>query len=123
MLAGLVRDDAGERHSFPNFETPYEPIGGSGESNWDLHPRAGGVVQDLVRRSAGNYLIVSHGGFLNRVLYSMLGILPHVNFSGARFYFRNTSFAVLYYDPSQHIWLLERLNDRSHWLEDNVGER
>jgi 2,3-bisphosphoglycerate-dependent phosphoglycerate mutase len=36
MLAGLVRDDAGERHSFPDFETPYEPIGGSGESNWDL---------------------------------------------------------------------------------------
>ena len=114
-LAGLVQEEAGERHSFPKFETPFDPIGGSGESNWDLYLRAGAVVQDLVKRPAGNYLIVTHGGFLNRVLYTMLGILPQVNFSGARFQFRNTSFAVLYYDPSRHIWLLERLNDRSHW--------
>jgi len=123
MLAGLTLEDTDERHPFPDFISPFDPIGESGESNWDLYLRAGAVVQDLVKRPAGNYLIVSHGGFLNRVLYTMLGILPQVNFSGARFQFQNTSFAVLYYDPSRHIWLLERFNDRSHWPEDNAWER
>ena len=98
--------------------TPYEPIGESGESQWDLYLRAGRVVQELIRRPAGNYLVVSHGGFLNRVLYAMLGIIPQANFAGARFRFRNSSFAEVCYDPTQHIWLLDRLNDRTHWSED-----
>jgi 2,3-bisphosphoglycerate-dependent phosphoglycerate mutase len=116
LLAGLTLEHAAEKHPFPDFMSPFDPIGEFGESNWDLYLRAGGVVRDLVNRPAGNYLVVSHGGFLNRVLYAMLGIVPQANFRGARFRFQNTSFAVLYYDPSRHIWLLDRLNDRNHWL-------
>lgn len=118
VLAGLTLDDIGKRYPVPEIMTPYEPIGESGESHWDLYLRAGRVVQELVRRPAGNYLVVSHGGFLNRVLYAMLGIVPQANFAGARFRFRNISFAVVCYDPKQHIWLLDRLNDRAHWSED-----
>ena len=120
VLAGLTLEEAGKRYPFPEFMTPYEPIGESGESNWDLYLRAGRAVQDLVSRPAGNYLVVSHGGFLTRVLYAMLGIIPQANFSGARFRFRNTSFAVVYYDPRRHIWLLDRINDRAHWSEDTT---
>ena len=50
-------------------------------------------------------------------MYAILGILPQANFLGARFRFRNVSFAVLHYDPAEHSWLLERLNDRLHWDE------
>ena len=115
ILAGLSLHEAAEKHPFPNFMPPYEPIGESGESNWDLYLRAGAAVQELINRPAGNYLVVSHGGFLNRVLYVILGIVPQVNFSGARFRFGNTSFAVVLYDPTRHIWLVERFNDQLHW--------
>jgi broad specificity phosphatase PhoE len=120
VLAGKTLDEAEQKHPFPDFISPFDPIGDSGESNWDLYLRAGAVVQDLVQRPPGSYLVVSHGGFLNRVLYVMLGIFPQANFRGARFHFQNTSFAVVYYDPGRHIWLLDRLNDRNHWTGSSV---
>ena len=122
VLAGKTLNEAAEQHSSLEFLSPFDPIGESGESNWDLYLRAGGVVQDLVKRHAGNYLIVSHGGFLNRVLYVMLGIHPQANLRGVRFQFHNTSFAVVHYDPSQHVWLLERFNHRPHWSSDTPLE-
>jgi len=118
ILAGITLDEVDKRNPFPEIMTPYEPIGETGESQWDLYLRAGQVVQELIRRPTGNYLVVSHGGFLNRVLYAMLGIVPQANFAGARFRFRNTSFTVVYYDPRQHIWLFDRFNDRAHWSDD-----
>jgi broad specificity phosphatase PhoE len=116
-LVGLSLEEAGQSDLIPEFMTPYEPIGGTGESNWDLYLRAGQAIRDLVNRPEGSYLVVSHGGFLTRVLYVILGIVPQANFAGARFRFRNTSFAVVYYNPGRHIWLLDRLNDRGHWIE------
>jgi len=110
ILAGLPLEEAAIKHPFPENMTPFDPIGESGESNWDLYRRAGKAVQELVKRPAGNYLVVSHGGFLNRVLYAIMGIVPQVNFSGVRFRFGNASYAVLEYDPSAHIWLVECLN-------------
>jgi 2,3-bisphosphoglycerate-dependent phosphoglycerate mutase len=117
VLAGKTLPEAAQKHPFPDFMSPFDPIGDSGESNWDLYLRAGTVVQDLVHRPPGSYLVVSHGGFLNRVIYVILGITPQANFRGARFHFQNTSYAVVYYDPERHIWLLDRLNDRNHLLE------
>lgn len=118
ILAGVPLDVASEKNLFPDFMTPFDRIGESGESNWDLNLRAGTVVQELLTRPPGNYLVVSHGGFLNRVLYVILGIVPQVNFSGARFVFNSTSFAVLQYDPSRHIWIFEQLNEPQHWLSE-----
>ncbi len=114
ILAGLPLDEASQKHPFPEIMTPFDPIGDSGESNWDLYLRAGRVVQELVKLPAGDYLVVSHGGFLNRVLNVILGIVPQVNFSGSRFQFENTSFAQLLYNPSQHIWLVENINFAPH---------
>ena len=118
VLAGFSLDEVEKRYLSREIMTPYEPIGESGESQWDLYLRAGRVVQELIRRPAGNYLVVSHGGFLTRVLYAMLGIVPQANFAGARFRFRNSAFAVVCYDPGQHIWLFDLLNDRAHWSEE-----
>lgn len=118
-LAGKTLDEINQQHSFPEFMSPFDSIGDTGESNWELYLRAGAVVQELVHRPPGSYLIISHGGFLNRVLYMMLGIFPQANFRGARFHFQNTSYAVVYYDPDRHIWLVERLNDDSHLSESS----
>lgn len=117
ILAGINLVEAEKRHPFPEFVNPYQQIGDTGESNWELYLRAGNAVRNLVNLPTGDYLIVSHGGILNRVLYAMLGIFPQANFTGARFHFRNTSFARVLYNPERHIWLLERLNDRAHWTE------
>ena len=111
LLAGLHLEEAAKKHPFPDIMTPYDPIGETGESNMDLYRRATMAVQELVRLPAGEYLVVSHGGFLNRVLYVILGIVPQVNFSGAHFQFGNTSYAVIKYDPARHIWMVEAFNN------------
>jgi broad specificity phosphatase PhoE len=117
LLAGLDHLEAAERYPRPEFMSPYEPVGRTGESQWDLYLRAGQAVLRLLRRPLGRYLVVSHGGLLNMALYTMLGIVPQANFQGARFRFLNTAFADLVYDPAAHTWLLERLNDRAHWRD------
>jgi broad specificity phosphatase PhoE len=93
---------------------PFDPLGKTGEGDWELYLRAGRAVLNLLRRPPGRYLVISHGGILNKVLYVMLGIVPQANFQGVHFRFDNTGFAVVEYDPATHTWLLERLNDRQH---------
>ncbi len=114
-LAGLRPEQAAERFPRPGFFHPYLPIGETGESQWELYLRAGQAVQDLLRRPPGRYLIVSHGGILNMVMYVILGIVPQANFHGPRFRFRNAAFATLVYYPETHTWRLEGLNDQAHW--------
>ena len=115
LLAGLRAEEAALRYPRPAFISPYAPIGETGESQWELYLRAGRAVQSLLCRPPGSYLVVSHGGILNMVLYAILGIVPQANFQGARFRFRNTAFASLTYSPAEHSWALEGLNDRQHW--------
>ena len=122
ILAGLNQHEAAERYPRPAFMSPYEPVGRTGESQWDLFLRAGQAVRQLLRRPPGRYLVVSHGGLLNMALYAVLGISPQANFQGARFRFLNTAFAELEYDPGVHSWLLARLNDRAHWIDPRLVE-
>jgi broad specificity phosphatase PhoE len=74
--------------------TPFEPAFETGESAWALHARAARAVQDVVRRPAGEYLIVSHGGLLNAVLRVVLGIPPTAQ-RAPRFHFSNGGYARL----------------------------
>jgi hypothetical protein len=53
------------------------------------------------------------------VMYAILGIVPQANFHGAHFDFRNTAFAVVYYYPDSHEWLLERFIDHFHWVMES----
>lgn len=117
-LAGLTREQADELDVLPDFMSPFDAIGESGESNWALYLRAGEVIQALLKRPAGDYLVVSHGGFLNRILYVILGIAPQANFSGPRFHFDNTAYAVLRYNPSRHVWVFDQFNDHQHRPEE-----
>lgn len=113
--AGLSTDVARERYPLPDYINPYLPIGETGESIWELYLRGGRALNSILKRPSGSYLIVSHGGILNMVLYSALGITPQTNFQGARFHFENTGFAKLKYTPQQHRWRVLTLNANPHF--------
>jgi broad specificity phosphatase PhoE len=117
VIAGLKHAEAKEKHPQPEFTHLYQPVGLTGESWWQLFLRAGQAVQDLLERPPGKYLIVSHGGILNMVLYAILGIIPQANFYGPHFRFENSAFATLTYEPAQHRWRVWGVNDRLHWPE------
>lgn len=116
-LAGLKAEEVAEKYPRPAFINPYTRLGETGESQWDLYLRAGQAVKKLMEKPPGSYLVVSHGGFLNMVMYTILGITPQANFYGPRFRFFNCAFASLTYLPNEHKWYVEGVNDHLHWPE------
>src|SRR3989304_3289882 len=113
---GLLPRKFEKSHGLPiqHLMTPSGGLGGVGEGDWALYLRAGQALQALLQRPAGSYLIVSHGGMLNQLMYAIVGISPHADPSGVRFRFENTSFARVIYFPHQHRWVIDTLNDRAH---------
>jgi broad specificity phosphatase PhoE len=109
LMSGLTREEVEERFPPPDFRTPYDPFGESGEGDWELFLRAGKAVHELIKRPAGKYLIVTHGGLLNKVMYAILGIPVQANANGPSFRFGNTGFAVFHYVPPRHQWRFIRL--------------
>jgi broad specificity phosphatase PhoE len=112
-MEGLTAEEVRKRPQ-PPYITPYDSIGGEGEGDWALFLRAGQALHNLLRRPAGSYLIVSHGGLLNQLMNAIIGIAPHVDPSGVRFRFENTAFARVVYYPHQHRWAIDAINDRAH---------
>jgi 2,3-bisphosphoglycerate-dependent phosphoglycerate mutase len=115
LMAGLSPEEVRDTLPQPEFIHPYQAIGQTGESQWELYLRAGKAVQSLINRPPGSYLVVSHGGLLNMFFYAVLGIAPQPNFHGPRFRFNNTAFATLHYNPSSHRWYIIGVNDHIHW--------
>jgi broad specificity phosphatase PhoE len=112
-MEGLTAEEVRQKPR-PPYKTPYDPIGGDGEGDWALYLRAGQALHRLLQRPAGSYLIVSHGGLLNQLMNTITGVAPHVDPSGVRFRFENTSFARVFYFPHQHRWNIDTVNDRAH---------
>jgi broad specificity phosphatase PhoE len=112
-MEGLTPTELQQRPR-PAYVTPYESIGGDGEGDWELFLRAGQALHSLLKRPAGSYLIVSHGGLLNQVMHAIVGVAHHADPSGVRFRFENTSFARVLYHPYQHRWAIDALNDHAH---------
>lgn len=112
-LAGLTFEEAKERYARPPFLHPYQPIGETGESRWELYLRAGRAVQSLLKRQPGRYLVVSHGAILNMALYAVLGISPQPDDQGPRFRFENTAYATFEYDPHRHGWHMLEFNSHN----------
>ncbi|HEX2696310.1 MAG TPA: histidine phosphatase family protein [Anaerolineales bacterium] len=104
QISGLTRNEVEKRFPEPEFRTPYDSFGEDGEGDWELYLRAGRAVHELLRRPPGKYLIVTHGGLLNKVMYAILGIPVQANSNGPSFRFDNTGFAVFRYVPSRHQW-------------------
>ncbi|MFC2064425.1 histidine phosphatase family protein [Chloroflexota bacterium] len=116
-LAGLTHEEGRRKYPQPDFSNIYQSFAVTGEGDWELFLRAGRGLHSLLRKEPGNYLVVSHGGLLNLVMYSILGISPQVNYSGARFRFENTGFARFLYFPGEHRWQVETINDHHHWKD------
>lgn len=114
LMAGLSPEEVAETLPPPGFVHPYQPIGQTGESQWQLYLRAGHALQSLFSHPPGKYLIVSHGGLLNMFFYAVLGIAPQPNFHGPRFRFNNAAFATLSYNPASHHWYILGVNDHLH---------
>lgn len=115
-VSGMTSDEVNRRYPNREFLTPFSAVvGNEGEGDWELYLRAGQALHLLLRRNPGKYLVVSHGGLLNQIMYAVIGITPQANFSGPRFRFKNTGFAHVRYFPKSHRWQIDTLNDRSHW--------
>jgi len=115
LLSGLRPEDGEQVAPRPAFMNPYQAFGETGESQWELFIRASQAVGNLLRHPPGSYLVVSHGGILNMVLYAILGIPLQANFTGPRFRFGNTAFASLTYRSNEHKWIISGINDHEHW--------
>ena len=105
-LAGLPFAEARLRYPPPAFRGPYEPFHGTGESDWEVYCRAARAVEKLVRRGAGSYLVVAHGGILNAALRSIMGSGPAVSRQGISFAFGDAGCARLEYYPTRHCWVM-----------------
>jgi broad specificity phosphatase PhoE len=112
-MEGLTAEEVRQKPK-PSYVTPYNPIGGNGEGDWELYLRAGKALHGLLRRPPGSYLIVSHGGMLNQLMHAIVGVAHHADPSGVRFHFENTSFASVTYFPNRHRWAIDAVNDRAH---------
>ncbi len=106
-LAGMPRDVALKRYPPVDFRNPFEPFCGSGESDWELYCRAARAVEKVIRRGAGNYLVVAHGEILNAALRSVVGAPPSAHRQGIRFALGDAGYVRAVYYPKQHQWMLE----------------
>jgi 2,3-bisphosphoglycerate-dependent phosphoglycerate mutase len=117
LLAGLTEDQAAQTSPRPDFMTPYTRFGKVGESRWEVYLRAGRAIQRILDRPPGRYLVTSHGGILNLLMYAVLGVPVQTDFSGPRFIFQNAGFAVFLYEPAHHNWRMLAFDNSR--LEDN----
>jgi 2,3-bisphosphoglycerate-dependent phosphoglycerate mutase len=110
-------------HRIPpvDFFHPYEPIGGDGESQLDLYTRASQALQKIIRLPTGSYLVVSHGGILNKALYVIMGITPQGHYNSPIFHFGNTGYAQFRYNSSSRQWAVINLNNQlTHDLAEGI---
>jgi broad specificity phosphatase PhoE len=82
------------------------PPGNSGESLSVVYSRACQAVNNMLNYEPGRYLIVSHGLFLNLVLYAILGLEAHHYAQGPRFRFGNAGYLGATYNWNQKRWLV-----------------
>lgn len=94
-------------HALP---TPFAPSFETGETEWQVHLRAGRAIEKLLALPEGNYLVVSHGNVINAAMHMILGILPHGQTLAVEMSLGPGCFTQLRYDPSNGWWKLISFN-------------
>ena len=118
-------DDLSKFVSNPISRSPFhDAFGSGGEGQWKLYLRGSSALHSLLNKNHGSYLVISHGGLLNALMYCVIGLAPGAFGTGPRFLFQNAGFADLTYDPGRHQWTLETFNDVAHLAtqESTSGE-
>lgn len=111
-LQGSKLDEIDHLEPRVDFFHPFDPIGGNGESQLDLYIRASRALQKIIRRPPGSYLIVSHGGILNKALYFIMGITPQGHYNSPIFHFGNTGYAQFRFNSATRQWAVLSLNSQ-----------
>ncbi|MCJ7568618.1 MAG: histidine phosphatase family protein [Anaerolineales bacterium] len=102
-------------HADQSHDTAYDRMFVTGESRWDLFIRAAKAMQGLIRRPAGDYLVVSHGAILSAAIHTVLGIPPAPGRTRpVRIGFGNTGYSVIKFDTAEARWWLNNLNVTCH---------
>lgn len=101
---GLSHEEFNLKFPRPAFIQLYDLFGKTGESEWQLYLRAGTALQSLFLNPPGRYLIVSHGGILNKVLHTIFGIKLQADFQGLHFYLNNTAYTRVRYSSDRNQW-------------------
>ena len=112
-IAGLPFDIAEQQFPTPDFINPYQPkivSADDGESRTELFSRAALEVQNIVRRGAGNYLVISHGGFINATMSVICGIAPSANQQPLLFALGDLALIDTVYYPQKHLWVIKRFD-------------
>ena len=111
-LQGEKLESVNQRIPPVDFFNPYDRVGETGESQVDLYSRASQAIQNVLRLPSGSYLIVSHGGILNKALYVIMGITPQGHYQSPIFHFGNTAYAQFRYNPTSRQWAVISLNNQ-----------
>ncbi|MBL8026167.1 MAG: histidine phosphatase family protein [Fibrobacteres bacterium] len=110
VLAGLVRAEADLKYPINHKITPLTKYPNqSGENLVVLHSRALAALDFILQRRPGQYLVVSHGNFLNALVRVILGVPIPLNNSGCFFSFRDNGFIEFEYHENDHKWIMRRL--------------
>ncbi len=112
QLQGISLHEISQRNPPVDFFHPYQSIGGNGESQVELYSRASQAIQSLLRLPPGSYLVVSHGGILNKALFVILGITPQAHYNSPVFHFGNTGYAQFRYNSATRQWAVLSLNNQ-----------
>jgi 2,3-bisphosphoglycerate-dependent phosphoglycerate mutase len=108
-LSGMDKAEGMRKYPPPTFSGPYDRIvGGSGESEAQLHSRALSAVESILNKKKQRYLLVSHGMLLNAIVRVMFSIPMPVNRDGVSFRFTDGGYLDLQYDETSHRWTVLR---------------
>ena len=106
-LSGMPKDEGMKKFPMKPFQGPFDRIAdGTGASETQIHARALTAIENLINLEDGNYLVVSHGAFLNAAVRAAFGIPVPVNRNGVMFRFTDTGYMDLGYDRNVHRWFV-----------------
>jgi 2,3-bisphosphoglycerate-dependent phosphoglycerate mutase len=100
-----------------DFFHPYDAIGSVGESQLDLYIRACRALQKIIRKTDGSYLVVSHGGILNKAIFAIMGITPQGHYNSPIIHFGNAGYAQFRYNSISRQWAVLNLNNQQEDIE------
>lgn len=109
-LAGLPFSETAKLYPKAEFVNPYQPYvvsANAGESSTELYCRAALELQYIIRKGSGQYLVVSHGGFLNALFTIICGQPPQHSQNSLIFAFGDLTYIDTLYHPTSDQWIIQ----------------